>query len=332
MLGVVANASVAADGTLVYVPLGAAGAPRRTLLWVDRQGRETALGAPPRAYVYPRLSPDGTQVAVFAADQEQDLWLWDMGRQTLTRSTFDAAVDFYPVWTPDGRRLVWASQRDGVVQNLYTQVADGTGAVERLTKSANNQFPTAMTPDGKRVVLREDTPSGTGTDVTLLTLDGVGQVTPLVATASIERNGEVSPDGRWLAYESYESGQFEIYVRPFPDVEAGKWQISTGGGRQPLWARSGRELLYRGPDGAVLIVTVEAEGARFRVGPLTQLADARYYNGAGAFVGRTYDISLDGQRFLMIKDVQGNQQTATPPQIIVVQHWHEELKRLVPVN
>jgi serine/threonine-protein kinase len=331
ILGAVANASVTADGTLVYVPLGAAGAPRRTLVWVDRQGRETAVGAPPRAYVYPRLSPDGKQVAVFAADQEQDLWLWDMGRPTLTRATFDPAVDFYPVWTPDGRRLVWASQREGAVVNLYTQAADGTGAVERLTESANNQFPTAMTPDGKRVVLREDTSSGTGTDVTLLTLDGVRQVTPLVATVSIERNGEVSSDGRWLAYESDESGQLEVYVRPFPEVNAGKWQVSTGGGRQPLWDRGGRQLSYRGPDGAVLVVTVEGDRARFGVGPVTKVADARYYNGAGAFVGRTYDISLDGQRFLMIKEA-GDAQTSTPPHIVVVQNWAEELRWLVPTN
>ena len=123
-------------------------------MWVDRQGRETPIPAPPRAYVYPRLSPDGTRVAVSATDQEYDIWVWDLGRTTLTRVTFDPGFDAYPVWTPDGRRLIFSSERAGA-RNLFWQAADGTGAVERLTESPNQQNATAVSPDGRRLIFTE---------------------------------------------------------------------------------------------------------------------------------------------------------------------------------
>jgi serine/threonine-protein kinase len=328
------DASVAADGTLVYVPGGLVATPQRTLVWVDRRGREEALAAPPRAYRYPRLSPDGTKVAVEAQDQEGDIWIWDLGRQTLTRFTFDPTQDIYPVWTPDGRRLAFRSMRGGP-PNVYWQAADGTGAVERLTETPNEQAPYAVTPDGKRLVLRQDGPK-TGGDLMVLTLDGARRLTPLVQTTFNERNGEISPDGRWLAYESDESGREEIYVRPFPDVNGGRWQVSTGGGSEPLWARNGRELFYRGPSGVLLGTTVAVEGSgSFRAGTPTKLVETRYYAGAGsgAAPGRTYDVSPDGQRFLMLREGGRSDQTAPPPpSIIVVQHWVEELKRLVPTK
>jgi serine/threonine-protein kinase len=167
----------------------------------------------------------------------------------------------------------------------------------------------------------------------LLTLDGTRAVTPLLATPFAERNGDVSPDGRWLAYESNESGQFEIYVRRFPDVEAGKWQVSTGGGTRPLWARSGRELFYRAPDGAVLGARVEGEAARFRTSAPVKLVDGRYFAGESGGPGRTYHVAPDGTRFLMMKEASGaSDAAALAPTIVVVQHWVEELKRLVPRN
>ena len=142
------DAVVAGDGTLAYVSGGVAdlGAPR-TLVWVDRQGRETPIPAPPRAYVFPRLSPDGTRIAVYAQDQEPDIWLWDLDRTKLTQATFDPGFDTFPVWTPDGRRLIFTSDRAGA-RNLFWQAADGTGAVERLTESPNQQAPAAVSPDG----------------------------------------------------------------------------------------------------------------------------------------------------------------------------------------
>lgn len=329
-----ADFSVAPNGTLIYVPAGAATGARRTLTWVDRQGREEMLPAPTRAYVYPRLSPDGTRVAVAIADQENDIWIWDIPRQRLTRFTFNPAFDLFPVWTPDGRRLIWGVGSVGA--DVYWQAADGTGTIERLTETPNVEYPSAISPDGTRVLVREDAP-GTSQDVSVMNLAGDRRVTSLIRTTFNERNGEISPDGRWLAYESNESGGEEIYVRPFPAVETGRWQVSTGGGRQPLWARSGRELFYRAADGALMRVDVEGGGSAdqptsFNTGPPVLLASRAYYSGSAGLLGRTYDVSPDGQRFLMIKEGAAASDAAASPAIVVVQNWVEELKRLVPAG
>ena len=323
-----ADAVVAGDGTLAYVSGSVAGA-QRTLVWVDRQGRETPIPAPPRAYNLPRLSPDGTRVAVSAADQEQDLWIWDLPRTTLTRATFGATYDDYPVWTPDGRRVVFTSERVGA-RNLFWQAADGTGAVERLTESPNAQTSTAVSPDGRRLIFTETAPQ-TGEDVMQMALDGTRRVTPLVQSPFAERNGIVSPDGRWLAYEATDSGRVEIYVRPFPEVNSGHWQVSTTGGARPLWAPSGQELFYLAPTGALMRVGVE-RGPSWAATTPTLLIKEGYVTIQASNLGRVYDIAPDGQRFLMIKEGGGSDQTAAPPQLIVVQHWAEELKRLVPTK
>jgi serine/threonine-protein kinase len=337
------DATVGANGTLVYVPGGVSAGAQRSLVWVDRTGREEALpAAPVRIYWYPRISPDGTRLALDIRDQENDIWIWDLARQTLTRLTIDPAPDQYPVWTPDSRRIVFDSQRAGAA-NLYRQAADGTGAVERLTESANAQFPTSLSPDGTTVILRE-TVLQTGADLMALSLapgapvaragaaaapsQGLGVSRPLIQTRFAEVNGEVSPDGRWLAYQSDKSGREEIYVHPFPDVGAGQWQVSTGGGRTPLWARSGRELFYRSAEGAVMGVRVE-EGSAWRHSPPTQVVPARYWDGSG-LNGRTFDIAPDGRRFLMIK--QGSGDEAAPQNLIVVLNFFEELKRLLPAR
>ena len=228
----------------------------------------------------------------------------------------------------DGRRLLFSSARAGGL-NLYVQAADGTGSATRLTEGARAQAPTGITADGTRVVFQEITPSRQR-DLRLLTLAPTLRVEPLLETRFEERGGIVSPDGRWLAYESNSAGRFEIYVRPFPNVGAGQWQVSNAGGVQPLWARTGRELFYVAPDGVLMTVLVEPRGTRWSAGTATKLVAGRYYTAAGAFVARQYDVSPDGQRFLMIKQGGGTDQTAAPPQLIVVQHWQEELKRLVP--
>jgi serine/threonine-protein kinase len=151
-----------------------------------------------------------------------------------------------------------------------------------------------------------------------------------VQTTFDELNGEVSPDGRWMAYQSNESGRDEIYVRPFPDANSGRWQISTGGGTRPLWTRSGKELFYLGPGGAVMSASVEG-GSAFRAGNPTRLFERPYFPASEA-PGRTYDVSPDGQRFLMVKVGGASGETAEATSIIVVQNWTEELKRLVPTH
>jgi serine/threonine-protein kinase len=326
------HAAIAADGTLVYMPGGAASA-LRSLVWVGRDGREEAVaGAPTRLYTYPRLSSDGTRVALDIRDMEQDIWTWSLTRQTLTRVTFGAELDALPVWTSDGKRLVWSSRRP---MNLYWRNADGTGTVERLTDSPNEQRASSVTPDGRYVLVAQDTSAGLNAparDIALLPLVGDRKVSLLVHTMFDERNAEASPDGRWVAYESNESGQFEIYVRPFPQVDDGRWLVSAGGGRQPAWARNGRELFFWGADGALMTAAVDVTrgSAGFSVGTPTKLIEAgSFYAAEGEInLGRTYDVSLDGRRFLMIK--AGDEQAGAAPNLIVVQHFDEELKRLVP--
>jgi serine/threonine protein kinase/Tol biopolymer transport system component len=327
-----ANYAVSRSGTLVYAP---GDARARSLVWVDRQGHETPIKAPPRAYAIPRLSPDGTRIALDIRDQENDIWIWDLARETLTRLTSDPGLDAEPVWTPDGRRLLFSSTRMGVA-NLYGQAADGTGTADRLTSSTIQ--PTSVTPDGTRVV-GSATPPKTQWHVVLSPLassasraghgpspgPGLSRVEPLIQTPFIERNAEVSPDGHFLAYESNESGRNEIYVRPFPEVERGRWQVSTGGGTQAAWARNGRELFYLDGSNRLTAVPVQTTGATFSAGNPIRLFDRAYTTPVGF---RTYDVSPDGQRFLMIKE----DQNATTPGMVVVEHWSEELKARVPTK
>jgi serine/threonine-protein kinase len=324
-----ASFGVAQDGSLVYLPRDIQGGVERTLVWVDRKGREESLKAPPRAYTSPRISPDGTKVALEIRDQENDIWVWDLARATLTRLTFDAGLDISPVWTPDGRRIAFSSTRGAATggSNLHWQPADGTGAVERLRESAepNTQFPTSFSPDGTRLLFVE-IGSTTGLDIGILPMEGERRATPLVQTPAQEGSAEVSPDGRWVAYESNGSGRNEIYVRPFPEVNGGRWQVSTGGGFDPLWRHDGRELFYLVGPGRMMGTPIQAgAGATFAAGNPRVVFD-------GEYVEQGYDVSPDGQRFLMIKDARPTGEGPPPSQLIVVQHWLEELKRLVPTR
>lgn len=321
------DAAVSADGVLAYVTGVATTGAQRRLAWVDRQGREIPLEAPPRPYIYPRLAPDGTRVSVFLQDQELDIWLWDFVRKTFSRATFDPSLDAQHAWTPDGRRLIFSSERAGG-RNLYAQAVDGTGMVERVTESSNEQNMTAVSPDGKLMIYGETRPT-TGVDIMQTPLDGTRVALPLVQTGFSEQNGIVSPDNRWLAYEANESGQFEVYVRPFPDVDRGRWQVSTGGGTRPLWARNGRELFYVSASGAIMGVAVE-QGPAWVAGTPSVVVKEGYLTTPAGNVGRTYDISSDGQRFLVVKSAAGSSQTAEPPRLVVVQGWNEELKARVP--
>jgi serine/threonine-protein kinase len=159
----------------------------------------------------------------------------------------------------------------------------------------------------------------------------VSDVRTLLQTPFDERHAVVSPDGRWLAYESDSSSRFEIYIRPFPNAAGGQWQVSPMGGTRPVWARNGRELFYFSPDGALMGVAVKTSYTTWSAGTPTKLLEPRYFTGASNIGGMSYDVSPDGRRFLMIKQA-GNDQTAAPPQIVIVKNWIEELKRLAPTN
>jgi eukaryotic-like serine/threonine-protein kinase len=322
-----ADFSISEQGTLAYVTGGPATGAARSLVWVNRQGRQEPIGAPPRTNAIPRLSPDGTRLALDIRDQQNDIWIWEFARKTLTRLTVDPGLDSFPVWTPDGRRIAFASGRAAGVPNLFWQAADGIGAVERLTTSFAPQVPNSFSPDGKTIIFTQVNVK-TGSDLMQLHLDGSAKAEPLIQTDFTEAGGEISPDGGWIAYQSNESGQSEVYVRPFPKVDGGRWPISTGGGSWPAWSRNGRELFYVAPNTAMMAVPVQTS-PRFSAGNPSKLFD-----GPRNLVqpSRTYDVSPDGQRFLMIKDpTVGDQNTPSLP-INVVVHWTEELKARVPTK
>ncbi len=343
-----ADFSVSDTGTLVYADARDASAgSARTLVWVDRTGREQPIAAPSRAYMHPRISPDGTRVALWADDQENDIWMWSFERSTLTRFTFDAGFDNFPAWTPDGR-LVFSSSRNSANMNVFWQAADGTGTAQRVTESNNIQLVSGVSPDGRWALFSGGT--STSRDLLMAGLapeaDGgrnasgsappgsLPEIRPLVQTRFEERNAVVSPDSRWFAYESDASGRLEVYVRPFPNADAGQWQVSTAGGSQPLWARTGAELFYFALDGTLMVVPVEARSTAWNAGAPAKVHAPGYFTGGfgAATSGRTYDVSPDGRRFLMIKQGDSGNQTAMPPQIVVVQNWFDELRRLVPAN
>ncbi|MEO7156686.1 MAG: protein kinase, partial [Vicinamibacterales bacterium] len=328
------NASTTNAGTLIYLPEGVGDARPRLLVWVDRQGRETPITAPPRAYFTARIAPDGTRVAVSIRDQEQDIWVWDLSRQTLTRLTLDPLGDLAPTWTRDSRRIVFASTRTGVY-NLYSRAADGTGADMRLTTSGNTQVPDSMTPDGAFVIGRE-VRTKTKADVVRVALNrgdgGATAADALVETPFDEWNADVSPDGRFIAYQSAESGQLEVYVQPYPHVANGRWQVSINGGYQPAWTRGGRELVYIDAGDHLVSVSVDTTTAIFHASRPTTLFTTTYVHKGSEEAFRSYDVSPDGQRFLMIKEGASGTAIASVPHFVVVEHWFEELKRLAPAR
>jgi hypothetical protein len=322
------NFAVAGDGTFVYIPRSSApSTPQRSLVLVDRFGRETAINAPPRAYIYPRLSPKGTQIVLDIRGAEvPDLWMWDMVRETLARFTLDPEVDQNPLWSADGRRVIFSSQRVDGVRALFWQAADGRGNAELLSEGERPRVPTSVSPDGRYVIFYEQAVTR---DIAMLDVR-TRHVEFLVRTPFQELNGAVSPDGQWLAYDSNESGTDELYVRPFPDVDAGRWQVTTGGGSRAVWARNGRELFYLNLANELMAVSVSGDRI-LEVGQPKKVLDARYFYGEVNNVNPPYDVSPDGTRFLMMKVADGAEQSR-PVDIIVVRNWFEDLRRLAPLS
>ena len=316
-----AQYSFSNTGSLVYVPGGVTSAQYR-LVWVTRDGAEQTLAAPPHAYFAPRLSPDGRKVAVGITEEESQTWLYDLSRQTLTRLTFEGDADLNPIWTPDGKRMAFASANKGPL-NIFWQLADGSGGLERLATSQYTQIPQSWSPDGQLLTYFEVNPT-TQRDIYVLRMaDRKAQ--PFLHTPFDEAVPRFSPDGKWLAYVSNESGRYEIYVQPYPGP-GGKWQISTEGGTEPAWNPSGRELFYRSGD-KMMSMDIASQPS-FAAGTPRMLFEGRYEHAA--VPSTDYAVSPDGRRFLMLKPL--DQQEAAPNQIVVVQNWFEELKRRVPAG
>jgi eukaryotic-like serine/threonine-protein kinase len=318
-LGATAEFDISSNGTLAYSRGATEQGSRVQPVWVDRKGHETPVPMPPDPYRHLRLSPDGKRLALSVGG---DLYVWELTRpwSAEARKTFSPAIDWFPVWTPDSRRIVFGSWRGGKFSNLYMLDAD-TGSTERLTDSPEMQLPTAMTRDGTTVIFHSFT-----RNLQALRLRAPAQPQILVETPGEERNGEVSPDGAWLAYEGESTshpGQLDIYVRPFPAVDRGLWEVTKDGGMYPVWSPDGGELFYMTLDGAIVAVPVEASGTTWKAGTPKKLFHGQYLIRDGS-LGRSYDIARDG-RFLMLKQPASSE----APHFVIVQNWVAELARQV---
>jgi serine/threonine-protein kinase len=324
--------AVSPSGALVYVTAGPPA--HRTLMWVDRAGREDPIDVPPRAYVLPRLSPDGTRVALDVRDQENDIWIVNLtaADKTPRRLTYGPSSEINPVWV-DNTHLAYTSNRSGR-WGMYWQAADGSGSPQTLSESDNGRYATSVTPDGTALVGHQDGPLVY--DVALFPMpprprpatpgsagDASAKVRELVKTRYFEFNADVAPNGRYLVYQSNESGPFQVIVRPFPDVDRGTWTVSPAGGQSPMWSRDGRDLFYRDDSDALVAVPVDTSGATFTWGSPRKLFDIR---ASTTIPDRSYDVSPDGQRFLFVKE----DSNSLAPEIVVVLDWLEELKAKIP--
>ena len=239
--------AVSRTGTLVYVP-GAFADATRELVWVGRQGDEQAIAAAPGNYQQPRMSPDGKRLAVSKA---ANIWIWSFTTDTLTRLTNEPAVQYNPAWTPDGRHIVY-DWNDGLGVAIVRRAADGTGSAETVAPAPAG-YPEIVTPDSKSIIYHP-----VERVAMVLPMDPKGPARRLLPNVDAQvSDAEISPSGRWMADQSTESGRFEVYVRPFPDVDASRWQVSSNGGLHPLWSRDGRELFFIAGDGMMMSVPIQ---------------------------------------------------------------------------
>jgi eukaryotic-like serine/threonine-protein kinase len=315
----VPQAAFSRVGSLAFVPITPV---PLTLVWADRRGEERSLNVQTRPYVQPRLAPDEQRLAVIIAE---DVWLWDFSRENLSRLTDDGGHN-YLLWTPDGRRVSFLSNSGAVASGArgtisWKRADDSNAETESLLSGQMAGPPLSWSPDGHVLAFVHLDPVNRQ-DIWTVSLDEKSPPRAFLRTRFAEGAPAFSPDGRWLAYVSDESGRSEIYVRPFPDPGP-KFPISTGGGSEPVWPRHGHELFYRNGD-SMMAVDVTT-GLTFTAGRPRRLFDGRYARSTSLWPN--YDVTGDGQRFLMVKGVE---EFTSPTQINIVLNWLEELKKRVP--
>jgi serine/threonine-protein kinase len=309
----VAQAVFSPDGTLIYVPGSPANDTIRPV-WVDRQGKAQPVGMPPRSYRSFSLSPDGTRLAIVIGDPNNDVWVQDLERGALTRLT-SGGNNVGPIWTPDGKRVVFTKNTGGVRTPFWVP-ADGSAEPERLFKDDHRGGVASFSPDGHLVTFNRRAPD-TGMDLWVRPLNGTPAPHPFLRTRSTEVGAKFSPDGRWIAYVSDESGQYEGYVRPYPGP-GGKWQVSTQGGGEIIWSRDGNELFYRnGNKWMTVAVTLERE---FKAETPRGLFEGPYVDVGGV----SFDVAPDGRRFLLLEPAE---QAGPVTHLNVVLNWFEEVKQ-----
>jgi Tol biopolymer transport system component len=302
----------------LLVSQGASGAAESQLIWFDRSGKQVGTVGKPAMYANVALAPDGKRVACDIVDLDgvkMDVWVMDPARQAAMRFTFDAGLDATPVWSPDGSKLVYLSNQPPS-SGLYVKNSDGSGKSKMILtgRAGAGGSPNAWSPDGKYILYAQ------GTQIAYAAAPEF-QGQPFLQAKGIQFNGQFSPDGHWVAYASNETGTWEVYVTSFPEPR-GKWQISSGGGQQPRWRGDGRELFYLSPDGKMMAVPVTL-GSSVEAGAPTALFQAHPRQHISSLDIFTYDVSRDGQRFLINTPVE---RTKTSP-LSVVLNWPAELGR-----
>ncbi|HEX2463025.1 MAG TPA: protein kinase [Thermoanaerobaculia bacterium] len=319
-----AHFDISQNGTLVYLE-GLAGSPKYELVAVDRRGSASPLTAERQTFVEPRFSPDGRRLAAeVITGTSSDSWVYDLDRGTVTRLTFGDGPDSVPVWSPDGAWIVYASTREEH-SGLYRKRADGSGE-EELLLEGDSLYGSSWSRDGRFILYGIVAPTQTGNDIWVLPLDGDRTPQPYVATEFSEAEAAFSPDGRWVAYNSDDSGRSEVYVRPFP-ASGGKWQVSAAGGSHPRWRSDGKELYFRN-DSGVMSVEVDTTGSALRVGTPSQLFEGPFLRAAiGGSIYADYDVAPDGQRFVMLR---GESRLSVPDHVIVVLDFFKELEATFP--
>ena len=331
------SSALSADGTLLYAADAGTDAAetRRTLVWMDRDGREEPIPVPPRGYGAPRLSPAGDRIAldVTADDGTADIFIYDLARGASNRLTFEG-WNISPLWSPDGRHVVFTSIRPAGF-GLSRKAADGTGQMEELTTTGPVQMASAWGSEPGTLVLTQAN-SMTDIDIHLQPPGGGRASEPLIATAFVEGWPTVSPDGRWLAYHSNESGRPAVYVRPFPNVDDGKWQVSQSAGLTPIWSRDGSELFYitANRNGAAMMAVEYAGDPTFtpsRPERLVALPNRLDFDS----VFRQWDVAPDGERFVMLREAEedpsDDDPRVGPTELVYVGNWFAELVERVPI-
>ena len=309
----VASLSLSRNGTLVYLP-GTEHEPSRSLVWANRAGKTDLVNDLKRPYASPRIAPDQTRLALWTEYSVTNVWVYELQRSTLTKVSY-GSDDHSAAWSPDGKRVAFESSRSGV-HHIYVQSADGTGSAEQLTSGEYDQYLGDWSPDGSRILFTEFRPD-TGADLWAVSTDKSHEVRPFLQTQFEEREPVFSPDGHWIAYVSDSSGRNEVYVQPF-ETGGQRVQISSEGGEEPCWARTGREIFYR-KGGKMMSVSVTA-GGEIQVGKPTLLFSGLY--AFSTVQNRDYDVARDG-RFVMVQ----SDAAFNAHQINVVLNWSAELKR-----
>ncbi|MGH7452130.1 MAG: TolB family protein, partial [bacterium] len=303
--------AISNNGTLIYLPGVFQG--KSTLLWLDRKGHAEQQQFPAETYGNFKLSPDGKRLAIQVQNTKLDVWIFDLLRGSRSKLTIIGGNNSFPVWTSDGRSVTFYSNQDSA-GNTFVQSADGGGEPKQLTQNKTRQFPSSWSPDGKLLAFYEDY------DIYLLSMNGESKRHPFASTRFAEFHPAFSPDGRLIAYTSDEQGQYDVYVQPCPQTEE-KWRISTEGGEEPVWSRSSHELFYR--NRRKWMAVSYNTNPKFSVELPGVLFEGDYVNVAG----RSYDVSPDGQRFLLLKS---SEEPSRQTQLNVVTNWFEELKRKAP--